>query len=118
MISLQHNFEGSPFLRVWPSPLGDTPTAEDDAKEASIDNSSHRYSLALQTTKDLMKVLSSKEKKIVTDLFGLEGKQELSQSDLAKKMGISRAAISKRWKSIFAKLCAVAQKNKQTNGSN
>jgi len=115
MISLQHDFEGSPFLKVCPSPVGETPTAEDDGMGVSIDYSSQRYSLALQTTKDLMKVLSSKEKKIVTHLFGLEGKQELSQSDLAKKLGVSRAAISKRWKSIFVKLSAVALKGKQPN---
>ena len=48
--------------------------------------------------------LPEREKEIVTMRFGLEGRQELTQKEVALKMGISQSYISRLEKRIMARL--------------
>ena len=48
--------------------------------------------------------LPAREKEIVTMRFGLEGRQELTQKEVAQKMGISQSYISRLEKRIMVRL--------------
>ncbi len=49
-------------------------------------------------------LLSDREREIVNMRFGLEGQQELTQKEVAQKMGISQSYISRLEKRIMARL--------------
>ena len=51
-----------------------------------------------------LKELPSREREIVLLRFGLEGRKELTQKEVAEKMGISQSYISRLEKRIMAKL--------------
>ena len=51
-----------------------------------------------------VKALPDREREIVMMRFGLEGRQELTQKEVAQKMGISQSYISRLEKRIMAKL--------------
>ena len=48
--------------------------------------------------------LPEREREIVTMRFGLEGRQELTQKEVAQKMGISQSYISRLEKRIMLRL--------------
>ena len=48
--------------------------------------------------------LPQREREIVTMRFGLEGRQELTQKEVAQKMGISQSYISRLEKRILLRL--------------
>ena len=51
-----------------------------------------------------MRILSAREKQIITMRFGLAGVKELTQKEVAQKMGISQSYISRLEKRIIARL--------------
>ncbi len=51
-----------------------------------------------------LKGLPSREREIVTMRYGLEGRKELTQKEVAEKMGISQSYISRLEKRIMGKL--------------
>ena len=51
-----------------------------------------------------VKELPEREREIVTMRFGLEGRQELTQKEVAQKMGISQSYISRLEKRIMLRL--------------
>ena len=48
--------------------------------------------------------LPSREKEIILQRYGLEGRRELTQKEVAQKMGISQSYISRLEKRILARL--------------
>ena len=48
--------------------------------------------------------LPPREREIITMRYGLEGRQELTQKEVAQKMGISQSYISRLEKKIMLKL--------------
>ena len=51
-----------------------------------------------------VKALPDREREIILMRFGLEGRQELTQKEVAQKMGISQSYISRLEKRIMQKL--------------
>ena len=51
-----------------------------------------------------LKELPAREREIVLLRFGLEGRRELTQKEVAEKMGISQSYISRLEKRIMGKL--------------
>jgi len=53
---------------------------------------------------DAVAALSEREREIITLRFGLDGRDELTQKEVADKMGISQSYISRLEKRIIARL--------------
>jgi RNA polymerase sporulation-specific sigma factor len=51
-----------------------------------------------------LKILSPRERKIITLRFGLEGQQEQTQKEVADQLGISQSYISRLEKRIIQRL--------------
>jgi RNA polymerase sporulation-specific sigma factor len=58
----------------------------------------------LRLLRQAVKELPAREREIVQMRFGLEGRQELTQKEVAQKMGISQSYISRLEKRIMQKL--------------
>ena len=58
----------------------------------------------LQLLRQAVAQLPEREKEIVTMRYGLQGRQELTQKEVAQKMGISQSYISRLEKRIMQKL--------------
>ena len=58
----------------------------------------------LMLLRQAVRELPPREREIVTMRFGLEGRQELTQKEVARKMGISQSYISRLEKRIMSKL--------------
>ena len=58
----------------------------------------------LRVLRQAVRELPERERQIVTMRFGLDGQQELTQKDVALKLGISQSYISRLEKRIMAKL--------------
>ena len=58
----------------------------------------------LRVLRQAVKELPEREREIVTMRFGLEGRQELTQKEVAQKMGISQSYISRLEKKIMLRL--------------
>lgn len=58
----------------------------------------------LKVLRQAVRELPPREREIVTMRFGLEGRQELTQKEVAQKMGISQSYISRLEKRIMGKL--------------
>ncbi len=58
----------------------------------------------LQLLRQALKELPQREREIVVMRFGLEGRQELTQKEVAQKMGISQSYISRLEKKIMLRL--------------
>ena len=58
----------------------------------------------LRLLRQAVKELPQREREIVTMRFGLEGRQELTQKEVAQKMGISQSYISRLEKRIMLRL--------------
>ena len=61
--------------------------------------------------KKYISVLTPREKSIIVDRYGLEGKNELTQKMIAKKMGISRSYVSRIEKRALTKILREFIKN-------
>ena len=58
----------------------------------------------LHLLRQALKQLPDRERRIIYMRFGLEGRQELTQKEVAQKMGISQSYISRLEKRIMEKL--------------
>lgn len=58
----------------------------------------------LYVLRQALRELPSREREIVTMRYGLEGRKELTQKEVAEKMGISQSYISRLEKRIMGKL--------------
>lgn len=58
----------------------------------------------LMLLRQALSLLSDREREIVNMRFGLEGQQELTQKEVAQKLGISQSYISRLEKRIMARL--------------
>lgn len=62
--------------------------------------------------KDYFKVLTSREKEIIIKRYGLNGRDEVTQKDIAKELGISRSYVSRIEKRALTKMLREYLKNK------
>ena len=60
--------------------------------------------VALKLLRQALSGLPQREKEIVTQRYGLYGQKELTQKEIAKKMGISQSYISRLEKKIMLRL--------------
>ena len=58
----------------------------------------------IQLLRQAVRELPGREKEIICMRFGLEGRKELTQKEVAEKMGISQSYISRLEKRIMQKL--------------
>ena len=79
--------------------LSDVLGTESDAIEKPIEEDVERNLLL-----DAVKRLSSRERTIITLRFGLDGKPERTQKDVADLLGISQSYISRLEKRIIGRL--------------
>ena len=63
--------------------------------------------------KKYMKVLTNREKEILTLRYGLEDNEETTQKEIAKKLGISRSYVSRIEKRATTKILREFIKNKR-----
>lgn len=68
----------------------------------------------IKLLKEYMCVLNSREKKILECRYGLNGCDELTQKEIAKKMGISRSYVSRIEKRATTKILREFIKNNKT----
>ena len=66
----------------------------------------------LSLLKDYFKVLNEREKEIIIKRYGLNGKEEMTQKEIAKEMGISRSYVSRIEKRALTKMLREYIKNK------
>ncbi len=62
--------------------------------------------------KNYFKVLTDREKDIIIKRYGLDGNKEITQKDIAKKLGISRSYVSRIEKRALTKMLREYIKNK------
>jgi len=62
--------------------------------------------------KKYMNILSPREKEILTVRYGLDGNNEATQKEIAKKLGISRSYVSRIEKRATTKILREFMKNK------
>ena len=71
------------------------------------------YKLPKISLKEYVKVLTSREKEIIEARYGLNGKEETTQKDIAKKLNISRSYVSRLEKRATTKILREFIKNEQ-----
>lgn len=76
-----------------------------------IDNIYKNDNIAL--LKKYIKVLAPREKEIIEARYGLNGKEEMTQKDIAKKLKISRSYVSRLEKRATTKILREFMKNEQ-----
>lgn len=69
----------------------------------------------LNLLKDYFKVLNKREKEIIIKRYGLNGNDEITQKEIAKKLGISRSYVSRIEKRALTKMLREYIKNKNNN---
>ena len=62
------------------------------------------YPIIIDCLRQALRELSDREREIVCMRFGLEGRKELTQKEVAQKMGISQSYISRLEKRIMLRL--------------
>ena len=72
---------------------------EDDIVEKSIENKDNKLLL-----KSELKKLNNRDREIIEERYGLFGKKELTQKELASKLDISQSYISRIEKKVIGKL--------------
>ena len=72
---------------------------EDDVVEKSIESKDDKILLEKE-----IKKLSTRDKEIIEERYGLFGKKELTQKELASKLDISQSYISRIEKKVIGKL--------------
>ena len=65
----------------------------------------------IELLKEYMKVLNKRELEIIENRYGLHGKDELTQKEIAKKLGISRSYVSRIEKRATTKILREFIKN-------
>lgn len=65
----------------------------------------------IKLLKEYMKILNKREREILENRYGLNGKDELTQKEIAKKMGISRSYVSRIEKRATTKILREFIKN-------
>ena len=68
----------------------------------------------IKLLKEYMSVLNSREREILENRYGLNGKDEYTQKEIAKKMGISRSYVSRIEKRATTKILREFIKNNKT----
>lgn len=68
----------------------------------------------IKLLKEYMSVLTKREKDILENRYGLNGKDELTQKEIAKKLGISRSYVSRIEKRATTKILREFIKNNKT----
>ena len=68
----------------------------------------------LNLLKDYFKVLNKREKDIIIRRYGLDGKDEVTQKEIAKDLGISRSYVSRIEKRALTKILKEFIKNKNS----
>lgn len=68
----------------------------------------------LKHLKKYFTVLTDREKEIIIKRYGLDGKDEITQKEIAKEMGISRSYVSRIEKRALTKMLREFIKNNQT----
>lgn len=79
--------------------LSDILGTEDDLVTGKLEDD-----VDLQVLRKALNQLSPREKEIIVMRFGLEGHQELTQKEVAQKLGISQSYISRLEKKIMSRL--------------
>lgn len=69
----------------------------------------------LNLLKDYFKVLNKREKEIIIKRYGLNGHDEITQKEIAKKLGISRSYVSRIEKRALTKMLREYIKHKNNN---
>lgn len=69
----------------------------------------------LESLKDYFKILTKREQEIIVKRYGLDGEDEVTQKDIAKKLGISRSYVSRIEKRALTKLLREYIKNKKSD---
>ena len=67
---------------------------------------------SIKLLKDYFKVLTDREKEIIIKRYGLNGKDEITQKEIAKELGISRIYVSRIEKRALTKILREFIKNK------
>ena len=67
---------------------------------------------SIKLLKDYFKVLTDREKEIIIKRYGLNGKDEITQKEIAKELGISRSYVSRIEKRALPKILREFIKNK------
>lgn len=65
----------------------------------------------LEDLKKYFNILNSREKQIINERYGLNGYEEITQKDIAKKLGISRSYVSRIEKRALTKMLREFIKN-------
>ena len=65
--------------------------------------------------KQYFNILNDREKSIIIKRYGLDGKDEITQKEIAKEFGISRSYVSRIEKRALTKLLREFIKNKNNN---
>ena len=68
----------------------------------------------LQLLKTYFNILTQREKEIITERYGLGNKEEATQKEIAKKLGISRSYVSRIEKRALTKMLREYIKNKNS----
>ena len=66
----------------------------------------------IKLLKEYMRVLSSREREVLNKRYGLDGNEEITQKQIAKKLGISRSYVSRIEKRALTKMLREFIKNK------
>ena len=72
----------------------------------------------IKLLKEYINVLTPREKEIIEDRYGLNGKDELTQKDIAKKLKISRSYVSRLEKRATTKILREFMKKEKIQGNN
>ena len=67
----------------------------------------------IKLLKEYIKILTPREREIIEDRYGLNGKDEVTQKDIAKKLKISRSYVSRLEKRATTKILREFMKNEQ-----
>ena len=67
---------------------------------------------SIKLLKKYFKILTNREKEIIIKRYGLNGDKEITQKEIAKKLGISRSYVSRIEKRALTKILKEFIKNK------
>ena len=90
---LCEDFDGNQLV------LGDIIPSDDDMQEETVDKPSEK-----QVIDSIIARLGKREREIMVLRYGLEGQDELTQREVAVKLGISQSYISRLEKRILAEM--------------
>ena len=69
----------------------------------------------IKLLKEYIKILTSREREVLTKRYGLDGQDEITQKEIAKNLGISRSYVSRIEKRALTKILREFIKNNQIN---